>query len=78
MLAVEVAPAVGVGAAIGLALFHVPAKDVLASAFGVFVVGLATLQLAAARGAPLAPRGEIGDARRSAASRTACSAPAAR
>src|SRR5688572_11557407 len=46
MLAVEVAPAVGIGAAIGLALFHVQGKDVLAFAFGVFVVGLATLQLA--------------------------------
>src|SRR5688500_2375937 len=46
MLAVVVAPAVGVGAAIGLALFHVPAKHVFAFGFGVFVVGLATLQLA--------------------------------
>ena len=46
MLAVEVAPSVGIGAAIGLALFHVPAKTALALAFGVFVVGLAVLQLA--------------------------------
>ena len=60
MLAVEVAPAVGVGAAIGLALFHLPAKHVLALAFGVFVVGLATLQLARPGGeaarAPVAAR----------------------
>jgi uncharacterized protein len=53
MLAVEVAPAVGIGAAIGLALFHVQGKDVLAFAFGVFVVGLATLQLARPAGNPL-------------------------
>src|SRR5262245_46760737 len=46
LLAVEVAPAVGIGAAIGLALFHVPAKDALALAFGVFVVGLSVFQLA--------------------------------
>jgi uncharacterized membrane protein YfcA len=54
MLATEVAPAVGVGAAIGLALFHVPAKDLFSLAFGVFVVGLATLQLARPAGKPLA------------------------
>jgi uncharacterized protein len=42
----EIAPAVVVGAAIGLALFHVPAKMALAMAFGIFVTGLATLQLA--------------------------------
>ena len=41
----EIVPAVAVGAVIGLVLFHVPAKTVLALAFGVFVVGLATLQL---------------------------------
>ena len=46
ILFVEVAPIVAVGAAVGLALFHVPAKTALALAFGVFVVGLATLQLA--------------------------------
>jgi uncharacterized protein len=46
MLAVEVAPAVGIGAIAGLLLFHLPAKTVFAFAFGVFVVGLATLQLA--------------------------------
>src|SRR5688572_7177748 len=41
MLAVEIAPIVALGAAVGLALFHVPAKTALALAFGVFVVGLA-------------------------------------
>ena len=41
----EIVPAVAVGAAIGLVLFHLPAKTVLALVFGVFVVGLATLQL---------------------------------
>ncbi len=41
----EIVPAVAVGAAAGLVLFHVPAKTALALAFGVFVVGLATLQL---------------------------------
>lgn len=54
MLATEVAPAVGIGAAIGLALFHVPAKHVLAFGFGVFVVGLAILQLARPGDRPLA------------------------
>jgi hypothetical protein len=44
-LAREIVPAVAIGAAIGLALFHLPAKTALALAFGVFVVGLATLQL---------------------------------
>ncbi len=41
----EIAPAVVIGAAIGLALFHLPAKTALALAFGVFVTGLAALQL---------------------------------
>jgi uncharacterized membrane protein YfcA len=54
LLATQVAPAVGVGAAIGFVLFHLPAKDGFAFAFGVFVVGLATLQLARPAGAPLA------------------------
>ncbi|HEX5057991.1 MAG TPA: TSUP family transporter [Kofleriaceae bacterium] len=45
MLAREVAPAVGIGTAIGLALFHLPAKQLFAFGFGVFVIGLATLQL---------------------------------
>jgi uncharacterized protein len=53
MLGTQVAPAVGVGAAIGLALFHVPAKNLFSLAFGVFVVGLATLQLARPADAPL-------------------------
>lgn len=60
LLAVEVAPAVGVGAAIGLALFHVPAKDALALAFGVFVVGLSVFQLARPGGAELARPVRIG------------------
>lgn len=46
ILATEVAPAVGAGALVGLALFHLPAKGALALGFGVFVVGLAALQLA--------------------------------
>jgi hypothetical protein len=54
MRAIEVAPAVGVGAAIGLALFHVPAKTALSLAFGVFVVGLACLQLLRPASQPLA------------------------
>lgn len=46
LLAVEIAPAVAAGAAVGLALFHLPAKAALATAFGGFVAGLAILQLA--------------------------------
>jgi uncharacterized membrane protein YfcA len=46
MLLVEVAPAVGIGAAVGLVLFHLPAKTLLALVFGCLVVGLAALQLA--------------------------------
>lgn len=53
MLAVEVAPAVGVGMVIGLLLFHLPAKEYFAFGFGVFVVGLATLQLVRPAGNPL-------------------------
>lgn len=45
LLATEIAPAVAVGAVIGLALFHLPAKTALALAFGGFVAALATLQL---------------------------------
>lgn len=41
----DLAPAIVIGAAIGLVLFRVPAKTALATAFGLFVVGLATLQL---------------------------------
>jgi uncharacterized membrane protein YfcA len=46
MLATEVAPPVGVGAAIGLALFHVPGQSWLILGFSVFVIGLAIFQLA--------------------------------
>src|SRR5262245_1937362 len=45
VLLVEIVPIVAVGAAIGLALFHVPAKTLLALAFGVFVAGIAVLRL---------------------------------
>jgi uncharacterized membrane protein YfcA len=55
VLATEVAPMVGLGAVIGLALFHVPAKGALAAAFGGFVAGLATLQLLRPAARPLAP-----------------------
>lgn len=54
VLALEVVPLVAAGAAIGLALFHLPAKRALAAAFGGFVAGLATLQLLRPAGAPLA------------------------
>jgi uncharacterized membrane protein YfcA len=54
MLATEVAPAVGIGFAVGLALYHLPAKTAFALAFGVFVVGLAALQLARPADKPLA------------------------
>src|ERR1041385_8145260 len=45
LLVTEVAPAVAIGAALGMALFHLPAKTLLALVFGVFVIGLAALQL---------------------------------
>jgi uncharacterized membrane protein YfcA len=54
MLAVDIALPVGIGAAGGLALFHLPAKIVLALAFGVFVAGLAVLQLVRPADRPLA------------------------
>lgn len=54
VLAAEVAPLVAAGAALGLALFHLPAKGALAAAFGAFVAGLATLQLLRPAGTPLA------------------------
>ena len=60
MLVVDVALPVGVGAAGGLALFHLPAKTVLALAFGVFVAGLATLQLARPADRPLARPWQLG------------------
>ena len=46
LLAVEVAPPVAIGAIGGLLLAHVPAQGAMALGFGVFVVGLAVLQLA--------------------------------
>jgi hypothetical protein len=45
ILAVEIAPVVAVGAAIGLALTHVIASRELLVAFGIFVVALSVLQL---------------------------------
>jgi uncharacterized protein len=45
-LGVEVAPPVAIGAAVGLALFHLPGQSWLILAFGVFVIGLAVFQLA--------------------------------
>jgi len=46
MLAVEIAPPVGLGAAVGLAAFHLPGKTWFLLAFAIFVVGLATFELA--------------------------------
>jgi len=60
MLLVEVAPAVGVGAAIGLLLFHLPAKTLLALVFGCFVIGLAALQLSRPADKPLARPLQLG------------------
>ena len=54
LLLVEIGPAVAIGAAVGLALFHLPAKGVFALAFGVFVTGLAILQLVRPATRPLA------------------------
>jgi uncharacterized protein len=48
-LARELAPPVAVGAAIGLALFRLPARLHLQLAFGLFVVALAALELARLR-----------------------------
>ena len=45
VLGAEVAPAVAIGAAGGLALFHLPGQRWLILVFGVFVVGLATFEL---------------------------------
>jgi len=44
-LAVEIAPPVATGAAIGLAVFHLPGKTWLILVFAAFVVGLATFEL---------------------------------
>ena len=52
-LAVDIAVPVAIGAAGGLALFHLPVKTVLALVFGVFVAGLAVLQLARPADRPL-------------------------
>ena len=54
LLAFEIAPAVVVGAAVGLALFHLPAKGILSLAFGVFVAALAMLRLLRPVDRPLA------------------------
>lgn len=54
LLAVEIAAPVAVGAAIGLALFHLPAKAALALAFGAFVAALAAFQLLRPADRPLA------------------------
>ncbi len=45
ILAREVAPTVGIGAAVGLALFHVPGQRWMILGFSAFVIGLAILQL---------------------------------
>jgi uncharacterized membrane protein YfcA len=45
LLLVQIAPPVAVGAAVGIALWHLPAVELLALIFGVFVVGLAAFQL---------------------------------
>jgi uncharacterized membrane protein YfcA len=60
MLLVDIALPVGLGAAGGLALFHLPAKTALALAFGVFVAGLAILQLARPADRPLARPWQLG------------------
>ena len=49
-LAVELAPPVAVGAIAGLALFRLPARLQLQLAFGLFVVGLAVVELWRLRG----------------------------
>ena len=54
LLVVEIGPAIAIGMVAGLVLFHLPAKGVLALAFGVFVTGLAVLQLARPATRPLA------------------------
>ena len=47
---------VAIGAALGLALFHLPAKTVLAAVFGGFVAVLAIIQLARPAARPLSAR----------------------
>jgi uncharacterized protein len=56
LLVLEIAPLVVAGVAVGLVLFHVPAKLVLALVFGVFVALLAVLRLTRSVDQPL-PRG---------------------
>ncbi len=60
LLLVEIGPPVVVGAAAGLALFHLPAKGLFALVFGVFVAGLATLQLIRPADQPLARAWRLG------------------
>lgn len=58
VLAVELAPPVGAGMAVGLAIFHLPAQRWFLLAFALFVVGLAALELrrgARADGGDVAP-----------------------
>jgi uncharacterized membrane protein YfcA len=59
ILVFEIAPPVALGAIAGLALFHVPAKTALALGFGVFVAGLATLQLLRPASRPLPRAGKL-------------------
>lgn len=59
VLAYEIAPPVALGAVGGLALFHLPAKTLLALAFGAFVTGLAILQLARPASRPLPRPGQL-------------------
>ncbi len=60
LLAVEVAPAVGIGAAIGLALFHLPGQTWMVLVFALFVIALAVLQLVRPATGELAPVPRIG------------------
>lgn len=60
LLVFEVAPSVALGAALGLVLFHLPAKTLLELVFGVFVIGLAALQLARPADKPLARPLQLG------------------
>ena len=60
VLLVDIALPVGLGAAGGLVLFHLPAKTALALAFGLFVAGLAILQLARPADRPLGRPWQLG------------------
>lgn len=46
LLGVEIAPPVALGAGVGLALWHLPASELLSVIFGAFVAGLAAFRLA--------------------------------